>query len=217
MKKERTRREFLSTAKNLALGLGVVGIAPGMFLLKDARAAIPVSGGYLLVDTKKCQGCVSCMLACSLVNEGEENLSLSRIQILQNSFENWPDDVSMEQCRQCVEPACLEACPTGALHADAAYGNVRRVDSEKCIGCGLCLEACPFTPTRPILAGSGKSDNKKKARKCDLCATAPYHWDEAGGGPQGKQACVEVCPVKRPSSSRPKCRSRKATRDTRSI
>ena len=75
MKKEPTRREFLSTAKNMALGLGVIGIAPGMFLLKDARAAIPVSGGYLLVDTKKCQGCLSCMLACSLVNEGEENLS----------------------------------------------------------------------------------------------------------------------------------------------
>jgi protein NrfC len=196
MKKERTRREFLSTAKNAALGLGIIGIAPGMFLLKDARAAVPVSGGYLIVDTKKCQGCLSCMLACSLVNEGEENLSLARIQILQNSFENWPDDLTIEQCRQCVEPACLEACPTGALHTDQAYGNIRRVDAEKCIGCGSCVEACPYTPKRVILAGSEKPGDSKKARKCDLCATAPYHWDEAGGGPQGKQACVEICPVK---------------------
>jgi protein NrfC len=196
MKKEKTRREFLSTAKNAALGLGIIGIAPGMFLLKDARAAVPVSGGYLLVDTKKCQGCLSCMLACSLVNEGEENLSLARIQILQNSFQNWPDDLTIEQCRQCVEPACLEACPTGALHADQAYGNIRRVDTEKCIGRGSCVEACPYTPKRVILAGSEKPGDGKKARKCDLCATAPYHWDEAGGGPQGKQACVEICPLK---------------------
>lgn len=42
MKKEQTRREFFSTAKNTALGLGIIGIAPGMFLLKDARAAVPV-------------------------------------------------------------------------------------------------------------------------------------------------------------------------------
>jgi protein NrfC len=34
-----------------------------------------------------------------------------------------------------------------------------------------------------------------KAKKCELCANAPYHWDPTGGGPQGKQACVEVCPV----------------------
>jgi protein NrfC len=31
--------------------------------------------------------------------------------------------------------------------------------------------------------------------KCDLCANATFHWDEAGGGPGGKQACVEVCPL----------------------
>ncbi len=32
------------------------------------------------------------------------------------------------------------------------------------------------------------------SRKCDLCAHTPF-WNEAGG-PGGKQACVEVCPVK---------------------
>ena len=41
-----------------------------------------------------------------------------------------------------------------------------------------------------------KYDGDLKARKCDLCANAAYHWDPRGGGPQGKQACVEVCPVK---------------------
>jgi protein NrfC len=42
----------------------------------------------------------------------------------------------------------------------------------------------------------GKNQDKAKSKKCDLCASAPYHWDEKGGGPKGKQACVEVCPVK---------------------
>jgi len=196
MKKEQTRREFFKTTKNTILGLGIIGIAPGMFLLKDARAAIPVSGGYLLVDTKKCQGCLSCMLACSLVNDGVESLSLSRIQIIQNSFENWPEDLNIEQCRQCVEPACIEACPSGALHASLAFGNIRMIDAEKCIGCGSCINACPYTPAHPILVESGEAKCKKNSRKCELCADAPYHWDEVGGGPAGKQACIEVCPVK---------------------
>jgi protein NrfC len=156
---------------------------------------IPPADGYLLVDVEKCQGCVSCMLACSLIHEGVESLSLSRIQIVQNSFASFPDDLTIEQCRQCVDPACVKVCPTGALKADARYGNVRIVDKEECIGCGLCYQACPYTPSRAFLAADSAYDGEAKSRKCDLCANAPYHWDEGGGGPDGKQACVAVCPV----------------------
>ena len=183
-----SRRDFLRLSRDMAIGLGAGAIFTDIILLDDAIAAIPASGGYLLVDTKKCQGCVSCMLACSLVHEGKESLSLSRIQVMQNSFERFPDDIMLVQCRQCVDPACLKACPTGALHIDASHGNVRRVDEKKCIGCKACIEACPYMPSRVIW------DYKKKhAQKCDLCANAPF-WDEKGG-PDGKQACVEVCPV----------------------
>jgi len=157
--------------------------------------AIPPADGYLLVDVKKCQGCLSCMLACSLIHEGVEGLSLSRIRIMQNSFGSFPDDLTIAQCRQCVDPACVKVCPTGALQADARYGYVRRVHKEACIGCGLCFDACPYTPSRAFLAADRDFDGELKSRKCDLCANAPYHWDAAGGGPDGKQACVAVCPV----------------------
>ncbi|MEJ2211218.1 MAG: 4Fe-4S dicluster domain-containing protein [Anaerolineae bacterium] len=158
-------------------------------------ASLPPADGYLLVDVGKCQGCASCMLACSLIHEGVESLSLSRIQIVQNSFSPFPDDLSIEQCRQCVEPACVQVCPTGALAADAAHGNVRVVDAETCIGCGLCHDACPYTPSRAFLAPAEAFGGEARSRKCDLCANAPYHWDDAGGGPGGKQACIAVCPV----------------------
>jgi protein NrfC len=156
---------------------------------------IPPADGYLLVDIEKCQGCASCMLACSLIHEGLESLSLSRIQVVQDSFASFPDDLDIGQCRQCVDPACVEACPTGALKADVRHGNVRRVDKEECIGCGACHDACPYPPSRAFLAADEAYDDEAKSRKCDLCADAPYHWDEAGGGPEGKQACVAVCPV----------------------
>jgi protein NrfC len=190
-----SRRRFLLGSRNVVLGTVVGSSLSGMFWLDDAVAAIPASEGYLLVDTKKCQGCASCMLACSLVHEGVESLSLARIQVLQNPFEKWPQDVSIEQCRQCVEPKCVEVCPKKAITVDAAHGNVRQVDEKKCIGCGMCVQACPFTPSRPVVAPDSKFEGKKKARKCDLCARAAYHWDDAGGGPRGKQACVEFCPL----------------------
>jgi protein NrfC len=185
-----SRRAFLKLSGTAVVGLSVGGVLSNAILLDEAIAAIPVSEGYLLVDTKKCQGCVSCMLACSLVHEGVENLSLARIQIMQNPFEKWPNDLMIEQCRQCPTPACVDACPTKALHADARFGNVRRVDYKKCIGCWSCIKACPYRPANALWNPTGKH-----SQKCDLCADAPYHWDKAGGGPKGKQACVEVCPV----------------------
>ncbi len=189
-KQDFTRRDFLKRSRDVAVGLGVAAVLPHVIWLDDAVAAIPASGGYLLVDTKKCQGCISCMLACSLVHEGVENPSLARIQVIQNSFEKFPNDLTLVQCRQCVEPPCVEACPTGALHVESKHGNVRMIDAEKCIGCQSCINACPFTPSRSVW-----NSEKVRTIKCDLCSDAPYHWDENGGGPSGKQACVEVCPV----------------------
>ena len=137
------------------------------------------------------------MLACSLVHEGAESQSLSRIQIIQDAFKGFPDDLTISQCRQCVDPKCVKECPEGALTVDRANGNVRRVDTKKCIGCGTCFDECPHTPSRSVIAPDKKYKGKDndKARKCDLCAAAPYHWDKTGGGPDGKQACVSVCPV----------------------
>ena len=186
-----SRRQFLKMSGGLAVIVG----AGGSVRIQNGVAAYPVSEGYLLVDSKKCQGCLTCMLACSLAHEGEENLTLSRIQVMQDSFSKFPEDLDMAQCRQCVDPACVDVCPTGALSANARFGNVRMIDRTQCIGCGDCVEACPYTPSRPVVASDENFNDDLKSRKCDLCADTPYHWDDAGGGPGGKQACVEVCPV----------------------
>ncbi len=154
-----------------------------------SKLELDPSQGYLLVDFKKCQGCLTCMLACSLAHEGKPNLSLARLQVTQDPFGRFPADLAVEPCRQCLDPACLKACPTGALHADKANGNVRTVDKKLCIGCKSCVEACPFPTGRAIWNHEGEH-----ALKCDLCADTPY-WNEKGG-PAGKQICVEVCPVK---------------------
>lgn len=177
-----SRRDFLK-----ASGIAVISVRFGGCVIPGR--IVPAAEGYLLVDTRKCQGCVTCMLACSLVHEGFESLSLARIQILQDPFKGFPDDIQMAQCRQCEEPACLTACPVVALHVDRANGNIRTVDTEKCIGCQLCVEACPFDPGRSIW-----NFQENHAQKCDLCAGTSF-WD-GQGGPGGNQACVTFCPMK---------------------
>ena len=205
-KEQLSRRDFLKFTGTVAIGAGVL---PKLIWLDDAIAAIPASEGYLLVDTKKCQGCLSCMLACSLVHEGTENLSLSRIQILQNSFAKFPDDLTMAQCRQCVEPACVEACPEKALYVDKKNGNIRIVDVKKCIGCKACVQACPFEPSRALW-----NPDKKRAFKCDLCSDAPF-WkgkaDRRGNRPVWRFVLL------RRSSSQRRFPNRKVIQDTTSI
>lgn len=187
------RREFLRITQGFAIG----GAFINLVWIDGAQAAIPASQGYLLVDTKKCQGCLSCMLACSLIHEGIASLSQARIQVLQNSFEKWPDDITIEQCRQCPDAPCEVACPARpkALIVDRAHGNVRWIDPERCTGCGMCVEKCPHAPRRLARIMGVKREAGSLVQKCDLCAHAPHHWDPQGGGPAGKQACVAVCPV----------------------
>ncbi len=69
-------------------------------------------------------------------------------------------------------------CPVGATF-DAPDGAVL-IDPKYCIGCGFCIQACPygcrfFSPVT------------KTAEKCTLC----YHRITRGLKP----ACVEVCPT----------------------
>ncbi len=149
---------------------------------------LAASEGYIIVDSEQCCGCQTCMMACSLVHEGVENNDLSRIQVIQNPYAKYPDDIDVQQCRQCVFPACVAACPTGACHVDTANGNVRLIDKSMCIGCQRCVQACPYAPSRIVW-----NFQEGYAQKCDLCVDTPY-WSEAGG-PSGKQACVESCPM----------------------
>jgi protein NrfC len=187
--KKFSRRHFVAGG-----GVVLAGGALSSFTADTASAAplraseYPQSSAYLVYDSRQCAGCQSCMLACSLVHEGEASFSLSRIQVVRSVLTRYPYDIQMAVCRQCPEPLCVANCPTGACHIDTSNGNVRRTDESKCIGCQTCLKSCPFTPHRTVWKPA-----VNKATKCDLCTDSPYFSKQ--GGPSGQQACVITCPM----------------------
>jgi protein NrfC len=186
------RRDFLAgSGTAIAAGALTAWNPESVVAGPAATVSYEPSAGYIVYDSRLCLGCQSCMFACSMTHEGEANPSVSRIQIIRDapSFTKYPYDIVMSVCRQCVTPLCVQNCPTGACHVDAANGNVRRIDEAKCIGCKRCIDSCPQRPHRTVW-----NPAKKKSTKCDLCTQAPY-WSRQRS-PSGYQACVEICPAK---------------------
>ena len=189
-KNKLSRRAFV-TGSGTALVGGAIGAAittREADAAQQQKAAYPRSTRYLVYDSRNCAGCVSCMLACSMVHDGATSLSLSRIQIHRYVLGTYPKDIIHNICRQCPTPLCVDNCPTGACHVSAENGNIRMIDEAKCVGCQTCVNSCPQLPHRIIW-----DLEKKKATKCDLCANTPYY--NKKGGPGGSQACVEACPA----------------------
>jgi protein NrfC len=185
-RKRYTRRDFLTVGGTALAGGAMAVYSPKELGAKEEEYA--PSTRYLVYDSKHCAGCYSCMIACSLVHEGEANLSLSRIQVHRAVLDEYPFDIQINVCRQCPEPLCVINCPTGACHISAENGNIRMINAEECIGCKTCIKSCPFIPHRPIW-----NHITEKATKCDMCTDTPYY--NKKGGVNGTQACVEVCPA----------------------
>ena len=63
----------------------------------------------------------------------------------------WPDEerfakgpVAVVDCIQQIPcNPCESACPLHAIHIGEPITNTPQVDREKCIGCGMCVAACP--------------------------------------------------------------------------
>ncbi|MFN8373044.1 MAG: 4Fe-4S dicluster domain-containing protein [Anaerolineae bacterium] len=132
-----------------------------------------------VIDPARCIDCRACLVAC----HAEWNTPPGQTRIWvhsdgpQGEFPNLSQTFVPAQCHHCEDPWCVQACPTGATYKRDEDGLVL-IDSEACIGCGLCVNACPFQARfRNTVTG--------KADKCNGCFTRV----EAGEMP----ACVATC------------------------
>jgi Fe-S-cluster-containing dehydrogenase component len=205
-----SRRLFLERATTIAIGTLSLTILPGWTAAekdssasdgKDDDASGPVYG--FLVDIDKCIGSGKCVLACRIENDVPEGhhrtwveryvhfkdgrLQIDLVPETGYSGADLPvideEQVSRayfvpKMCNHCEDAPCNQVCPVHASFTSPE--GMELVDSERCIGCGYCVQACPYG-VRFINEETGTAD------KCTWC----YHRVTEGGSP----ACVEACPV----------------------
>ena len=132
----------------------------------------------MAIDTRKCVGCGDCVVACNMENKVPEGYSRSWVtEWVSGQYPNTKLAFQSERCNHCADAPCVSTCPTGASFVDE--GGIVKVDPRKCIGCGACVESCPYDAR--YMNPQGYAD------KCTFCD----HRLSVGNLP----ACVEVCPT----------------------
>lgn len=190
-----SRRGFLTGMGALATGAAAIAVAkPAVAHADDTAPATvntkistdengltvfdgqPLAIGHIEHNQDLCAGCRTCMIACSLNKWGVVNPEMSNLFIKTDLLGGYISEAYI--CQQCPGAECVAVCPTGACHVDPNTG-ARVIDPEICVGCKLCMNACPCTPSNIRY-----NAEKNVCFKCDLC----------GGDPQcvGNCACAAL-------------------------
>ncbi len=139
------------------------------------------------VNLDTCTGCKACVTACHNLNGLDEGESYRTVGLLTGtgvggeppygSVQPFQQTVTTA-CHHCVDPACLNGCPTNAYEKDVFNGIVAHIEG-RCLGCGYCTWTCPYEVPRFNSA-------RGVVRKCDMC----HDRLAVGEAP----ACVSACP-----------------------
>jgi Fe-S-cluster-containing dehydrogenase component len=196
-----TRRDFNKTMGVAALGAVAFQVGCANEEKDEAARQVYVANakGMIVADTVYCVGCRRCETACTANNLGRAQPYVSNVKVNRNMsfgpkgasaglrvdgiFGNFR--MTQDTCRQCPHPVpCQLACPNDAIEIRGEV-NARVVNHDKCVGCGICVDACPWE----MLALDGPAMVEgTKSHKCTLC------YDSLAEG-QERPNCVEACPA----------------------
>jgi Fe-S-cluster-containing dehydrogenase component len=141
------------------------------------------------IDLDECTGCDLCVVACKDEFAGTPHMPWTKPQEHKGQF--WMNLKTYERgqgpkvkvtylpllCQHCDNAPCMKACPEDAILRRP--DGIVWIDQEKCTGCGLCQEACPYDVIY-------MNRDLKVAQKCTGCA----HLVDLGEIPR----CADVCP-----------------------
>lgn len=147
----------------------------------DDLVRLETARSLLVLDGDACVRCGHCASACATAHSDGRSRLLRAGPIV--ALDAVPNAILPSSCEHCRVPACLPACPTGAI-ARIDDGTVLLTE-DLCTGCGSCVKACPWEnlALAPRLGGAAGL-SADVAIKCDLCH----------GRAEGP-ACVAACPV----------------------
>ena len=207
-----SRRAFLKLAGAASIGaMPIVGLSP--FLRGEGSEAAgeePARGPSnrirqwgMIIDLRSCDGCQSqgtppqCTTACIEGHLAPEPMEW--IEVFEQELPGGGTQFLPTPCLHCQNPPCVNVCPVGATFSTPE--GVVLIDQDRCIGCRICIAACPYDrrffnwgdppiPPEALLADYSPDHQipatKGTVMKCDLCpdmaraGTLPY--------------CAQACP-----------------------
>lgn len=103
----------------------------------------------MLIDLSQCVRCRTCYVVCKVMhnipNQFESGQSYARLNFIEPEVGKYPDvrrHFLPFHCMQCDDPACIKVCPQDAI--SRREDGIIITDTDKCIGCEACVEACPY-------------------------------------------------------------------------
>jgi tetrathionate reductase subunit B len=146
-----------------------------------------------VIDVGICNGCYSCQISCKDEHVGNDWTPIAKPQPdtgqfwmkLNEYIHGTVPKVKMHYlpmpCFHCDEAPCIPPCPIeGAIYK--RDDGLVIIDPEKCTGCKLCVDACPW----------GRiyfNEDLNIAQKCSGCAHL------LDGGEWKVPRCVDSCPT----------------------
>ena len=177
------RRSLLGQLARLSAGAALIPLASvasaGINSQPPRREGDPTKRYGMLIDLRQCIGCQACTVSCHIENAaplGSFRTTVSQYEVEHQETGEVATFMLPRLCNHCDNPPCVPVCPVQATFQRS--DGIVLVDNERCVGCGYCVQACPYD-ARFI------NRETQTADKCTFCE----HRLEAGLLP----ACVESC------------------------
>jgi len=113
----------------------------------------------MVIDLHKCTGCGACGFACKTENN-TQNYSNGRYYNWANFFTyssgTFPDTkvvIIPTLCNHCSDAPCVDVCPVNPKAMFKSPEGVTLHNDDRCIGCQLCIIACPYSDQNIESAG----------------------------------------------------------------
>jgi Fe-S-cluster-containing dehydrogenase component len=107
----------------------------------------------MVIDLLKCTGCGACGVGCKTQNNTDDAHNGQTFNwadfcdSMEGKFPNPKYTMYPTLCNHCDDAPCVTACPVAPTAMYKSANGTTLHNEERCIGCAMCQEACPYSST----------------------------------------------------------------------